>query len=288
MSKHFLLTSILLVTLTSMIGCISEPKVEQQEVQLPKVSVQLWSVKNTIAEDFKGTLREISEMGFEGVEFAGNFGPFGNDPQGLKDFLDELGLEASGAHVNYDVMSKDKINDTLSFYEIIGAKLLIVPWDERAWNANKVDEMIRQLKDIQQEAEARGFIFGYHNHDQEFNAYKSETFWDYIAQQTDNNFLLQLDVGWVNFAGKNAVEYVKKYPNRTITTHYKVRTREGENKSVILGQDGFDWASLIRTNMAHGGTQWLVVEQEEYPEGLSELESVAQSKRGLDKIIASL
>lgn len=254
----------------------------------PKVSVQLWSVKNALTEDFKGTLQAISEMGFEGVEFAGIFGPYADDATGLKQFLQSLNLKASGAHVNYEALSDTKIDSTLDFYQTLGATLLIVPWDERAWHPTNVKKMVAQLNDIQVKVNKRGMVFGYHNHDQEFNEFQGETYWDYIAQNTNNSFLLQLDVGWVNYSEKDAVNFVTKYPNRTLTTHYKVRTKNGQPESVILGEDGYDWATLIKTNMAVGGTQWIVVEQEEYPAGLSELESVKLSKQGLDKIMASL
>ncbi|HOY23069.1 MAG TPA: sugar phosphate isomerase/epimerase, partial [Cellvibrio sp.] len=53
----------------------------------PKLSVQLWSVKDAVSADFEGTLKQLKAYGFQGVEFAGNFGKYGDDPQGLKDFL---------------------------------------------------------------------------------------------------------------------------------------------------------------------------------------------------------
>ncbi|MEI8607352.1 hypothetical protein [Pseudoalteromonas sp. B160] len=37
-----------------------------------------------------------------------------------------------------------------------------------------------------------------------------------------------------------------------------------------------------------GATQWLVVEQEEYPNGLTPMQSVAKSKVNLDKILAKM
>ena len=129
---------------------------------------------------------------------------------------------------------------------------------------------------------------GYHNHDKEFNDFQDTTFWDYIARNTPVNVCLQLDVGWVNYAAKDPIEYVKRYAGRTIATHYKVRTHEGSKIVPIIGQDGYDWLSLIKTNIAVGGTKWLVVEQEEYPNGLSPMESVAKSKAGLDVYLKQL
>ena len=48
------------------------------------VSVQLWSVKDTLKNDFDGTLKSLAEMEFDGVEFAGDFGPYSNNPAALK------------------------------------------------------------------------------------------------------------------------------------------------------------------------------------------------------------
>ena len=35
-----------------------------------KTGVQLYSVRTNLAEDFEGTLKAISEMGYDGVEFS--------------------------------------------------------------------------------------------------------------------------------------------------------------------------------------------------------------------------
>ena len=38
------------------------------------VGIQLYGVRNTLAADFEGTLKALSEMGYEYVEFAGYHG----------------------------------------------------------------------------------------------------------------------------------------------------------------------------------------------------------------------
>ena len=75
------------------------PSATQQDFIAPQISVQLWSVKDALKEDFKGTLQNLADLGFDGVEFAGDFGPYANDPAGLKAYLSSIGLVASGAHV---------------------------------------------------------------------------------------------------------------------------------------------------------------------------------------------
>ncbi len=256
-----------------------------------KISVQLWSVKDELKQDFKGTLKTIAKMGFDGVEFAGNYGPYKDDAAGLKVFLDDLGLKASGAHVHFGDFEGDKFQEAVDYFKVLEAKYLIIPMDNRAFENNTVDVFITDLIKFSERLKPHGLKTGYHNHWQEFEPYKETTFWDYIAQSTANDVVLQMDIGWVEYARKDPVEYVKRYPNRTLTSHYKARPMEGNYKNGLLpliGQDGTDWISVINAQLKFGGTQWFVVEQEEYPNNLTPLEAVEASKQALDGIIASM
>lgn len=274
----------------NLMACQSSVETSKAEksIAVPPISVQLWSVKGAVKADFKGTLTALAAMGFDGVEFAGDYGPYKNDPEGLKAFLSSIGLKASGAHVGFKQVKSDNFKETLVFLQKIDAKLVNIGSDARAWHDEGVSALTDDLTKYSTLFADYGLVFGYHNHDREFNHFQGETYWDYIAKNTPENVCLQLDVGWVNYAGQDPLDFVKRYPNRTLTTHYKVRTHKGSEQSVTLGQDGYDWATLIKAMVAHGGTQWLVVEQEEYPEGLTPMQAVAQSKAGLDRIIANM
>ncbi len=257
--------------------------------EMPKLSVQLWSVKDVINTDFKNTLKKLSAMGFEGVEFAGEFGPFVNDPKGLKTFLDSINLQASGAHVSFEQLDGKNFQQTIEFYQQLGVDTLIVAWDERAWHPEGILEIVKLLNDIDKKITPFNIKTGFHNHHHEFNKFQDSTYWDYLATHTTESVVLQQDVGWTTFAGKDPIEYVKKYPGRTFTTHYKVKLPEGvKNKLPLIGQDTTDWLNLLKANISVGGTKWIVVEQEEYPNGLSSLDAVALSKKGLDKYISKL
>lgn len=254
----------------------------------PPISVQLWSVKEQLKADFDGTLTALANMGFDGVEFAGDFGSYAGNPSQLKMKLASLGLVASSAHIGFDSLSPQNISQTLLFYKTLGVNLLFVPWDERAWSAQGVNELIKDLNQLNSIAMKYDMRIGFHNHDQEFNAYNGGTYWDHIASNTAASVPLQLDIGWVHYSGKSAVEYINKYPGRTLSSHLKVRTH-GEGKlTATFGSNNFDWARIIKTLITKGQNQWLVLEQEEYPLGLTPLESVAKSKQNLDKILAAL
>ena len=255
---------------------------------LPQVSVQLWSVKDDVKQDFKGTLTALAAMGFDGVEFAGDFGEFTDNPAGLKEFLQQNNLQCSGAHLHFDRLSPENFDATVAFYAAIGCDTLIEAMDKRAWDPEGVHQVVKELNLFAEKLAPYDMSMGYHNHAQEFSDFQGSTYWDIIAKSTSENVVLQMDAGWVNYAGKDPVEYVRRYPGRTFTTHYKIRTHEGEeNITPIIGQDTSDWAALLTANIEAGGTRWLVVEQEEYPNGMTPMQAVKASKEGLDGFLAS-
>jgi sugar phosphate isomerase/epimerase len=277
--KRFLASCLLTVTAFTGVASAAEPE----------LSVQLWSVKDDLTEDFKGTLESLADMGFDAVEFAGNFGPYADNPAGLKTYLADIGLEASGAHVGFDQLSDDKLYQTIAFYQALGADYLVVPWDGRATKPEQVGELAAQLNEVAGKLAPYGLLTGYHNHAPEFDAYKGSTFWDFIASNTDDRVIMQLDAGWATVAGKDAAAYIRKYPGRTLATHIKAGLPEGTTgKKTILGQDVADWAAVVTAAREVGGTQWLVVEQEEYPEGMTPLQSVEASVDGLREIMANM
>lgn len=256
---------------------------------MPQLSVQLWSVKDEVKKDIGMTLKALKNMGFEGVELAGEFGEYSDKPDELKALLDSLNLQVSGAHVPFEKLNAENFQNTVEFYQTLGCSLLIIPYDERAFDPEGVKQVVAELNELSKKLAPLGMQIGFHNHAEEFNPFSQSTYWDFIATSTNKNVVLQLDVGWVTYAGKDPVDYVRRYPGRTFTTHYKVKLPQGTvGKTPIIGQDTIDWDSLIKANIKVGGTKWLVVEQEEYPNGLSPLEAVYTSKKGLDGYLNAL
>lgn len=256
---------------------------------MPQISVQLWSIKEDVKKDIKGTLTQLAEMGFDGVEFANEFGNYADKPEELKSLLDELKLVGSAAHVSFEQLDDTNFDKTVAFYQKLDIKYLIVPWDERAWSPDGIDTVTKLLNEHAEKLAQYGMRVGFHNHQYEFADYKGTTYWDYLAKNTSDNVILQLDVGWVINVGKDPVDYVKRYPGRTLTTHYKIyRSEEEKDMAVIIGDDETDWSALIKANMSVGGTEWIVIEQEQYPKDLSHIQSVAKSMQGLQKIIKKL
>jgi sugar phosphate isomerase/epimerase len=254
----------------------------------PRIGVQLWSVKDEIKQDFEGTLAKIAQLGFQGVEFAGEFGPYKDNPAGLKAFLDKNKLACAGAHTQFDKLAADQIDATTAFYKTLGCNNLIISMDKRAFTVDGAAEVSKELAALTGKLASRGMNIGYHNHAEEFAGDVGKTPWDNIARNTPKATILQQDVGWTTAAGKDPIAYVKKYPGRTVSTHFKAKFGPGQSGTPIIGQDKTDWAGLAKAARTVGGTDWLIIEQEEYPNGMGQLESVAASLKGLQAVLAGM
>jgi sugar phosphate isomerase/epimerase len=247
----------------------------------PRIAVQLWSVKDEIRQDFEGTLNRLAALGFQGVEFAGEFGRYADNPAGLRAFLDKAGLRCASAHVGLDQFSGASFARTTSFYKTLGCTDLIVPWERRALTVEGSPQVAQELSALAARLAAIGMRTGYHNHAEEMTGAEGRTPWDILARGTPPEVILQQDVGWTTFAGKDPAALVRRYPGRSASMHYKAKFAPGTKGTPIIGQDRTDWAALTAAAKSVGGTAWLIVEQEEYPEGMGQVEAVGASLRGL-------
>jgi sugar phosphate isomerase/epimerase len=254
----------------------------------PRLAVQLWSVKDEIKQDFEGTLTRLKGLGFQGVEFAGEFGKYKDDPAGLAAFLKKTGLQCAGAHMHADKLDTANFKATTDFYRAVGCNRLIISMDKRGASQDGTADLARELSAVSARLAGQGMQLGYHNHEQEMLGQRDQTNWDLLAKNTPSNFILQQDVGWTTYAGQDPIYYVDKYPGRTVTTHFKAKLAKGASGTPIIGQDRTDWTGLSKAVRKVGGTEWIIIEQEEYPNGMGQLETVAASMRGLQAVLAKL
>ena len=60
-----------------------------------KIGLQLYSIRDEVEKDMESSLKAISEMGYDCVEFAGFFGKTAEE---INKMLDKYGLEAVSTH----------------------------------------------------------------------------------------------------------------------------------------------------------------------------------------------
>lgn len=228
------------------------------------IALQLYSVRDDCARNLPGTLKEVAEMGYEGVEFAGYYGRSASE---LKRLLDDLGLRVAGTHISLDTLLGDELKKTVEFNRIIGNKFLIVPGfsEERrnskaAWIATA-----KLMNEIAEKVKPEGMRVGYHNHGIEFQKIDGQYPWDIFFGTTNPDVVMQLDTGNAMHGGVSAdgvLDILRRYPGRAATVHLKEFSRTNEN--ALIGEGDSKWKEIFSLCETIGRTEWYIVEQESY------------------------
>jgi len=248
------------------------------------LALQLYSIRKDCAQDFDKALEEVAKMGFEAVEFAG-YHSYGDDPQGLRKRLDDLGLKVAGTHVGTNSLVGDNLQKSIDFHQQLGCKYLIVPGDRRFSQPDGSKELAEIFNQIAEQLKPHAMFTGYHNHTHEFKKDGDKTYWELFAERTSEDVVLQQDVGWTTAARVDPVAMIRKYPGRSKIIHCKPTVVDGQGVAYI-GQDSVRWEPIIAACREVGGTEWLTVEQESYPDGKTPMQCVRISLGGLKEMVS--
>lgn len=247
------------------------------------ISVQLYSVRGDCAKDFDATLAAIAKLGIAGVEFAGYHG-YGGKAKELAAKLKELGLKAAATHIGTNNFRGDALAKTIEFHQEIGCKYLIVPGDGDFTHIERSKALADLFNETAAKLKTHGMACGYHNHKQEFAKVGDSNHWELFASRTGKDVVLQVDFGWAAAAGQDGVDLVKRHPGRMKVVHIKPTvTDKTSGKKALFGQDSVDWLPILKACRDTGGTEWLTLEQEAYPDGKTPIECTALSFEALKK-----
>ncbi|TDL33128.1 sugar phosphate isomerase/epimerase [Jeotgalibacillus sp. S-D1] len=231
---------------------------------MKKVGLQLYSVRDAMDKDVAGTLKTISEDGYQGVQLAGTYD---KDANQWKSMLDEYGLEACGMHVGLEMLSDDAVLDEwIEFSKIVGNKKLIVPYVDEQWRSKeKYEELAGLLNQASEKVQAAGLALGYHHHDFEFAQLENgETGWGILERLTSSYpVYFEIDVYWTEFSGVDTIALFDRLKDRVFSVHIKdMISEDGERKSGPVGSGTLNLQAMIE----QVSTDWLVVEQEHFDE----------------------
>jgi sugar phosphate isomerase/epimerase len=251
----------------------------------PLIGLQLYSVRESLAKDFSGTLKRVAAIGYREVEAAGFYN---HSAAEVKRMMADAGLHCVSAHYSLADLLKST-DSTIAYAKMLGLEYVIcsAPWvadparlekypggswrgilhaltlDDWKWNADQFNQMGCKMQEA-------GLKFGYHNHTMEFRNENGSSGYRILLEDTDPRCVtLELDCGWAIAAGQDPSEMLRRHPGRFFLLHLKdlkpaaAGTMPSERVSTEIGLGTASFRSLFDAARASGVRHYFV-EQEDF------------------------
>jgi len=233
---------------------------------LDKFGIQLYTLRDVIPDDPKGTLKQLAAYGYQQVEgYEGQQGMFWSmTPQDFKSYLNDINMTMVSSHTNIHEDFERKAADAAT----AGLDYLICPYigpQKSVEDWKKVTEKFNECGRICKE---NGIRFAYHNHAYTFKAFSGMMPQDFLMENTDPDLVdHEMDIYWVVTGGADPADYLTRYPNRFRLVHVKDRKKgvpaDEHSASCNLGTGIIDFPSILKTAEAKG-VNYFIMEQERY------------------------
>ena len=223
------------------------------------LGLQLYSVRQQMAQDLDSTLAGVAAAGYTEVEAAS----LPQKPASvIRAALDKAGLHCVSAHHPFSDL-KTGLADRLAFDKELGCTYMICSSPGRRVPVNSASGPMtlddwsycaEQFNRFGEEAAAAGLQFGYHNHVPEFAVTDGKVpYLELLRLTTPKLVTMELDCGWATVAGMDPVALLRDHPNRIQMLHVKDFTMPqsapaGEHKNppvTELGKGSINYAPIF-------------------------------------------
>ncbi|MEQ8469764.1 MAG: sugar phosphate isomerase/epimerase [Marinoscillum sp.] len=289
--REFIRTSaIAAAAVVVMPSCVTKGSKEAAKAivaaEQPEIGIGLYTVRDQMAKDPKGTLEKIAKIGYKKIEpfgFDGNK-VFGLSAPEMNQICEDLGLKFISGHINPPVFSENW-DAALEYMNIVGQKYAVWPWlPVEMRNIETYKKIAETLNQAGEKAKSAGIEVCYHNHDFEFDVIDGQVGLDILANETDPDLVkFELDLYWVSKAGKDQIEQFKKFKGRVPLWHVKDMADTPEKGFAEVGEGTIDYKSIFEAKET-SGMKHFFVEQDQSEDPMKSIE--ISYKNLTEKILA--
>jgi putative cell wall-binding protein/sugar phosphate isomerase/epimerase len=261
---------------------------EQAGICVPedRISIQLFTMAETYAADFEGTVAELARIGYRIVEHAGTDAAEGGSPEAFRAVHDAAGIAITSGHRSvpfpYDeerwqqvlaeaqVLGCTRINEPLPAFLL--PDLLLASQGAPAGMTTSVQygQFADALNQAGAAAQAVGITVGYHNHNPEFLLLPDAPGmkgYDVLLAETDPELVdFEMDVYWVTAGGEDAVARLQAHEGRFAQLHIKDMAEDGS--ITFPGTGIIDFAAIVAEGARQGIAEYIVEQDNADAEGV--------------------
>jgi sugar phosphate isomerase/epimerase len=227
---------------------------------------QTWPVRDMIAKDFPGTIRQLAQAGFQTIELCSPVGYSDSGFAGLANYtatelrtiLSDAGVTCASSHFGIKEL-RDNQEGRIAWAKDIGLTQMMVP-SLAGPEKPTIDDVKRAADEYnkmgEQSAKA-GIQQGLHNEDFELSMVDGKRTYDLLLELLDPKLVkFQFQVSTIS-RGYDATEYFTKYPGRFISMHVQGWSAEAK-KIMPVGQDTLDWKKIFTAAKTGGIKNYFV------------------------------
>jgi sugar phosphate isomerase/epimerase len=217
------------------------------------IALQLYTLRETMADDFEGVVRKVAEIGYAGVEPAGF--PGTTAEAGAKLFR-ELGLEVTSAHLPLPV--GDTKQEALETAQALGVKRMVSGKGRDDYSGlDKIKATVDLFNEASETAVANGMTFGIHNHWWEYLEVEGQLAYQVMLEHLNPEVFFQIDAYWVQTAGPDPAAVLQELGERVPLIHIKDGPCVREEPMQALGEGITDFHQVVA---AGEYAEWWIVE----------------------------
>ncbi len=230
------------------------------------IGCQTWPVREMIAKDFPGTVKQLAAAGFQTIELCS---PAGYADMGfgglakysgaeLRRILGDEGVTCVSSHFGIEELRKDQ-EGRIAWAKDVGLTQMLVPSLDGPAKPT-MDDVKRAADEYNRMGERSakaGIQQGLHNEGFELSTVDGKRTYDVLLELLDPKLVkFQFQVSTISH-GYDAAEYFTKYPGRFVSMHvqgWSAQTR----KVVPVGQDSLDWKKIFAAAKTGGIKNYFV------------------------------
>ena len=230
------------------------------------IGCQIWPVRDMIAKDFPGTIKQLAAAGFQTIELCSPVGYADSGFAGLaaykaaelRKILNDAAVTCVSSHFGIEELRANQ-EDRIAWAKDLGLTQMLVP----TLNGPKkptMDDVKRAADEYNKMAEKSaqaGIQQGLHNEDFELSMVGGKRTYDLLFDLLDPKLVkFQFQVSTIS-RGYDAAEYFTRYPGRFISMHVQGWLAEAK-KIMPVGQDSLDWKKIFSAAKSAGIRNYFV------------------------------
>jgi len=227
-------------------------KLHADPLGLP-IGCQTWPVREMIAKDFPGTLKQLAAAGFKSIELCS---PAGYTEYGfgglakykgaeLKKIINDAGLTCVSSHFGMEELRTNQ-DDRIAWATDVGLTQMLVAslGGPKKPTMDDVKRAADEYNKMGEKAAKAGIQQGLHNEEFETSTVDGKRTYDILFELLDPKLVkFQFQVSTIS-QGFDAAEYFNKYPGRFVSMHVQGWSAQAR-KIMPVGQDSLDWKKIF-------------------------------------------